>query len=107
MPTPLSSLPLGPGRVAYGSGPTTLYSAGDIKAQIKSKWNDLKSDQYGDADKALVDQSVEVGFKPQSLWSLLATVYPTALINPTLGTRPERGLRVPALCPVPAYDRLR
>jgi hypothetical protein len=79
------TIPFGPGKVAIGAD--TLYSAGDINVNVITQFADVKSDQYGQGIKTIVDQTIEIAFRPQSLWSLIATVWPAAHLNPTIGSR--------------------
>ena len=79
------TIPFGPAKIVHGSD--TFYSAGDIDVTVVTERADVNPDQYGQGVKTVIDQIIEVVFKPQSLWSLLDKVYPSAEIAPTIGSR--------------------
>lgn len=88
------NIPFGPAKIVHGSD--TFYSAGDIDISVVTEYADVNSDQFGAGVKTIIDQTVEVSFRPQSLYSLLAKVWPTAHIAPTtIGNRIIGGSAVP------------
>ena len=86
------AIPFGPGKIVSPNG-DTFYSAGDIDVQVITKWADVKPDQYGPGVKTVLDRTIEVTFKPQSIYALMdgtgaKGVYPATHIAPTaLGGR--------------------
>lgn len=79
------TIPFGPAKLVFGA--TNFHSAGDVDVEVLSELADVANDQYGQGVKTLLDQTVEVTCRPQSLWSLLTSVLPNSHIAPTIGTR--------------------
>ena len=79
------SIPFGPAKIVQGA--TTFYSAGDIDVTVITEFADVNPDQHGQGVKTVLDQTIEVSFKPQSVWANLAKVYPASHIAPTIGAR--------------------
>jgi len=83
-----NNIAFGPAKIVIGAPlNVTLYSAKNIDITVTTTYADVDSDQFGQGTKTIVDQVIEATFNPQSLYALLASVWPATHINPAIGTR--------------------
>lgn len=75
----------GPAKVTWNS--ITMFAREDITVDFDQTWQDLVSSVHGAIDKAVTDRQIKVNLRLWGAWENVATLFPTTLLNPTVGNR--------------------
>ena len=78
-----ASLIRGPGIVSWNSA--TIFSEGDIAPRYEPVWNPVETSMYGEVDRVRRDFVIRIPIRLWGAWENLATLFPSALLNPTIG----------------------
>lgn len=79
-----SSLGRGPAKVTFGA--TTLWTRDDLVPRHAPVWEPVKSSMHGQVDKFKKDLVIKNSLVLFGLWQDLAVLFPSALMNPVVGT---------------------
>lgn len=75
----------GPGRVTWNG--VSMFARDDIQCSFDATWQDLIASHQGIIDKVVTDRMVKVNLKLWGAWESLSVLFPTAALNPVVGTR--------------------
>ena len=75
----------GPGKATWNA--ITMFARADMAASFDASWQDLKSSHHGLIDKVVTDRMIKVSLSLWGAWENIATLFPSALLNPVPGTR--------------------
>jgi hypothetical protein len=64
-----------------------MFTRDDIKPSFDATWQDLLTSAHGVIDKVVTDRMIKVSLRLWGAWENVAVLFPTALLNPTIGTR--------------------
>ena len=85
MPITRSQLGRGPAYVTLGG--VTLYTRDDLIPKHSPVWEPVASSLHGQIDKFKKDFVVKLNLNLFGLWGNLGVLFPSYLLNPTVGTR--------------------
>jgi hypothetical protein len=75
----------GPAKVTWNS--ITMFAREDINVDFDQTWQDLLSSAHGVIDKVVTDRQIKVNMRLWGAWENISVLFPTTLLNPTVGTR--------------------
>lgn len=64
-----------------------MFSRDDIATSFDASWQELVTSAHGVIDRVVTDRMIKVTLRLWGAWENVATLFPTALLNPTIGTR--------------------
>ena len=75
----------GPAKVTWNS--ITMFSREDVGASFDAAWREVLSSAHGVVDRAVTDRVIKVNLRLWGAYENVATLFPSTLLNPTVGTR--------------------
>jgi hypothetical protein len=78
-----SALVRGPANVTWNG--ITMWSQSDIHVPLEPVWNPVMTSMYSRVDRSRGDLVIRVGFRLWGAWENLSVLFPSSLLNPTIG----------------------
>ena len=75
----------GPAKVTWNG--ITMFSREDIGASFDATWQELLTSAHGVIDRVVTDRMIKVTLRLWGAWENISVLFPTTLLNPTVGTR--------------------
>lgn len=88
-----SSLGRGPAIVSYNGA--TLFTRDDIVPRHAPVWNPVQTAMYGEIDQFKRDLVIRIPLRLWGAWENLGTLFPSAVMNPVIGSSPFGATDVP------------